>query len=229
MRESRPAHAARSIESAAIAGVVYSVLAVIALVLLRQIPDLTGTDAAITAWFADSGHQATLIIALNLTSISAVAFLWFVAVVRRRVGDREDRFFSTVFLGSAILYTAIYIVGAVAAAAPAIAVSLLDGGYVDKASATVSTGMAGGLLLVVAPRIQAVFIFTTSTLFLRSSAIPNWLPYFGYASGLVLFLFPLLFEPIGLWFPFWVFISSVTVGLTRPDQRALDADQQPTS
>jgi hypothetical protein len=29
--------------------------------------------------------------------VSAVAFLWFVAVIRRRVGDREDRFFVTVF------------------------------------------------------------------------------------------------------------------------------------
>ncbi len=229
MSDSRPVRRARSIESAAIAGVVYSVLTIIALLLLREIPDLTGTDQEIRRWFADSGNQATLIIALNLVSVSTVAFLWFVAVIRRRIGDREDRFFSTVFLGSAILYTAIYIVGAVAAAAPAIAVSLLEGGHVDKASATVSTGMAGGLLLVVAPRIQAVFIFTTSTVFLRTGAMPNWLAYFGFASGLVLFIIPLLFEPIGLWFPIWVFIASITIGLTHPDRDQADADDSAPS
>lgn len=217
----------RSIESAAIAGVVYAVFALVALLLLRQIPDLTGTDQEVTQWYADRGHQTTLLVALNLVSISAVAFLWFVAVIRRRIGDREDRFFATVFLGSAILYAALYMVGAVAAAAPALAVSLLDGGSVDKAAATISTGIASGLLLVVGPRIQAVFILTTSTVFLRTEVMPNWLAYFGYASGAALFFFPLMFEPLGLWFPVWVLVASTTIALTRPGRLDRSTDDLP--
>jgi len=229
MAKSQRQERARSIESAAIAGVVYAVLALVAFALLRQVPDLAGTDQEITAWYADRGHQTILIVALNLVSISAVAFLWFVAVIRRRIGDREDQFFSTVFLGSAVLYAALYMVGAVAAAAPALAFSLLDGGSVDKAAATVSTGIAGGLLLVVGPRIQAVFIFTTSTVFLRTEVMPNWLAYFGYASGAALFLIPLLIEPLGLWFPVWVFVASITIAFTRPGRldRLTDDPPQP--
>ncbi len=38
-------------------------------------------------------------VGLNMTPLGVVAFLWFMAVVRRRLGDHEDRFFATVFLG----------------------------------------------------------------------------------------------------------------------------------
>jgi hypothetical protein len=39
-------------------------------------------------------------IALNLVPFAGIAFLWFVGVLRDRIGAREDRFFATVFLGS---------------------------------------------------------------------------------------------------------------------------------
>src|SRR5215467_11071618 len=40
------------------------------------------------------------------------AFLWFFAVVRNRLGALEDRFFSTVFLGSGLLYVAMIFISA---------------------------------------------------------------------------------------------------------------------
>ena len=36
-------------------------------------------------------------------AVRGIAFLWFIGVIRDRVGDREDRFFATVFLGSGVL------------------------------------------------------------------------------------------------------------------------------
>lgn len=207
----------RSIESAAIAGVVYAALTIVALFLLRLPADLRLSDATLTTWFEDAGNRATLIVGLNLVSIASVAFLWFVAVIRRRIGDHEDRFFSTVFLGSAVLYVATYITGTVALAAPALAFSVVDNASVDQASATFAIGSATGLLLVVGPRMQAVFMFTTSTLVLRAPVLPNWLAFLGYAGGALLFLFPLVFEPVGVGFPVWVLIASVTIALTRPD------------
>ena len=41
---------------------------------------------------------------------AGVFFLWFVGVIRDRFGDREDRFFATVFLGSSILFLAMVFV-----------------------------------------------------------------------------------------------------------------------
>jgi hypothetical protein len=43
-------------------------------------------------------------IALNLLPFAGIAFLWFMAVVRDRLGELEDRFFATVFLGSGFIY-----------------------------------------------------------------------------------------------------------------------------
>jgi len=206
----------RSIESAAIAGVVYAVLTVIGLYLLRPPSDLTRSIESVTTWFEDAGTRATLLVGLNLVSIASVAFLWFVAVIRRRIGDREDQFFATVFLGSAVLYVATFIVGTVALAAPALAFSVIDNAVVDEASVTLAVGTATGLILVVATRLQAVFMLTTSTLIRRATALPNWLAYLGYAGAVALLLFPLVADPIGLAFPVWVLIVSVTIALTRP-------------
>jgi hypothetical protein len=40
---------------------------------------------------------------------AGIAFLWFVGVLRDRLGELEDRFFATVFLGSALLYLAMLV------------------------------------------------------------------------------------------------------------------------
>lgn len=212
----------RSIESAAIAGVAYAVLAFTSLTLLTRQPALTLSEDELAAWFADASHRSPLVLGLNLAAISAIAFLWFVAVIRRRIGDHEDRFFATVFLGSGILYVAVWLVAAALLAAPAIAMELFSTGGVesDPASHTLMAGSAGGLLLVAGPRIQAVFVFTTSTLVLRAKVLPNWLAYFGYASGLILFIIPLIAMPVGIGFPAWVLVVSITILFSRRPARA---------
>jgi hypothetical protein len=132
------------------------------------------------------------------------------------MGEREDRFFATVFLGSAILYIVTYIAGAVAVAAPAVAASIFDGAAVDQETATLTIGTANAMLLIIGPRLQAVFMLTTSTLILRTRVMPNWLAYFGYAAGVFLFLFPIVAQPLGIAFPLWVLVVSITIALTRP-------------
>lgn len=206
---------ARSIEAAAIAGIAYAVLAFIALTLLTRLPSLSMSSEEIAAWYQDAANRAPVVIGLNLAAISSVSFLWFIAVIRRKVGDREDRFFATVFLGSGILYVAMWLVAATLLAAVAVAPDLFAGAAVDKASHTLAAGTAGGLLLVAGPRVQAVFVLTTSTLILRTGVMPKWLAYFGYVMGLALFATPLIIQPIGLGFPAWVFVASVTILFSR--------------
>ena len=205
----------RSIEAASIAGIAYAVLAFIALTLLTRLPSLSLSSEEIAAWYEDAANRAPVVIGLNLAAISSVAFLWFIAVIRRRVGDREDRFFATVFLGSGILYVGMWLVAATLLAAAAVAPDLFADAAVDKASHTLMAGTAGGLLLVAGPRVQAVFVLTTSTLILRTGVMPRWLAYFGYVMGLALFITPLIIQPIGLGFPAWVFIVSVTILFSR--------------
>lgn len=210
----------RSVESAAIAGVVYAVFTMGALILLRRLPDLTLSDDAMATWFNDTANHSTLVIALNLVSIASVAFLWFVAVIRRRIGEKEDRFFATVFLGASILYLVTYIAGAVALAAPAVAASVFEGAAVDQATVSLTIGTANAMLLIIGPRMQALILLTTSTLVLRTGFMPRWLAYVGYATGVVLFLFPIVFQPLGIVFPLWVLVVSITIGLTRPQHKS---------
>lgn len=205
----------RSVESAAIAGVLYAVLATIALAVLSGFPDLALSDDALTAWFDEADHQASLILGLNLAAASSIAFLWFVAVIRRRLGEREGRFFATVFFGSALVYVSIWLVAAAALSAPAVALTIEEAGSVDQDTVTLAHGFAAALILVAAPRIQAVFVFTTSTLILRTGVMPRWIAVFGYLMGLALFTVPLVTDPIGVGLPVYVLVVSVALLVTR--------------
>ena len=51
-------------------------------------------------------HSKAISRALDLMPFAGIAFLWFIGVVRDRIGLLEDRFFATVFLGSGLLYIA---------------------------------------------------------------------------------------------------------------------------
>jgi hypothetical protein len=47
-----------------------------------------------------------LTLALHLVPFAGLAFLWFIGVLRNRMGASEDQFFATVFLGSGLLFVA---------------------------------------------------------------------------------------------------------------------------
>ena len=103
----------RTPRSAAVAGIVFAVLLITSDVLVWfYVPSVASAQAGVIA-----RHSKQLILAMNLRPFSGIAFLWFVGVVRNRLGSLEDRFFATVFLGSALLYVAMmFVSGAVAEA-----------------------------------------------------------------------------------------------------------------
>ena len=82
--------------AAAIAGIVFSILLIISLVLIRISVPADPQEAG--TWL--SGGGKTISLALNLLPFAGIAFLWFVGVLRDRIGSYEDRFFATVFLCS---------------------------------------------------------------------------------------------------------------------------------
>lgn len=205
-----------SVESAALAGIVYAVVASVALLIVVDFPRPDLPDAELEAWFADAGNRWRVLAGLNLGTLAAVAFLWFVGVLRNRIGDREDRFFGTVFYGSAIMHAVFWIIGLAALASIPAAIELFDVSVrVDSASVGATGGFASALLFVAGPKIQALFVLSTSTIFLRTSTAPKWLALVGYAFGVTLFVIPVVARPVGLGFPIWVFVASVTVLVTR--------------
>src|SRR5580698_7580736 len=92
----------RAPRDAAVAGVLFSVLLIAGYVLIWfSIPaNPVAQDLDVIS------HSKTISFALNLLPFAGIAFLWFIAVVRNRLGELEDHFFATVFLGSGLLYIA---------------------------------------------------------------------------------------------------------------------------
>jgi len=101
----RPGGPLRTSQGAAIAGIIFGVFLITALVLLRV--SVPAHSEVAGAWLTDSRRRAAVAVALNLIPFAGIAFLWFIGVLRDRIGDREDRLFATVFLGSGLLDTMI--------------------------------------------------------------------------------------------------------------------------
>ena len=98
----------RTPRAAAVAGVVFSLLTLASFGLLwGAIP---ADPQASGGWLATNTAEVAL--ALNLIPFAGIAFLWFIGVVRDRLGQREDRFFATVFLGSGLLFLGMLFVAA---------------------------------------------------------------------------------------------------------------------
>ena len=111
-----PLRAGRSLKTpraAALAGIIFSVLLISAMVLLRV--SVPAHPSVPGAWLTDSRRRTAVAVALNLIPFAGIAFLWFIGVVRDRIGEREDRLFATVFLGSGLLFVAMLFVGAAVA------------------------------------------------------------------------------------------------------------------
>ncbi len=201
----------RTTNAAAIAGVAYAVLAVAQRALFQMLPDTNATELA--AWFNDESNRDLMLLALNLASFATVAFLWFVAAIRRQVGDKEDQFFATVFVGSGSVLIIASLLAAAATTSPAIGARLL-GGEVSASAAEFAASFGTTVSLVVAPRMEAVFVMATSTVILRSRALPRWLAIAGYSLGVIMFLAPFVSEAVGFGFPIWVLLVSIVLLLT---------------
>ena len=88
--------------AAAVAGILFSVLLITSLVIIRSAIPADPRDEG--AWLA--GNWNTVVFALNLLPFAGIAFLWFIGIMRDRIGEYEDRLFATVFLGSGLLFLA---------------------------------------------------------------------------------------------------------------------------
>src|SRR5215216_1364699 len=99
----------RSRRSAAIAGIVFGVLLLVALTMLR----IALSADSLQSLRTDTQRRTLIRLSLNLVPFAGIAFLWFIGVLRDQLGAVEDRLFSTVFLGSGLLFVAMLFQGAV--------------------------------------------------------------------------------------------------------------------
>ena len=199
----------RSPRAAAVAGIAFSVLLTVALALVRSAAP--SDPRAAGDWLADSGRRKAVAAALNLLPFAAIAFLWFIGVVRDRIGEGEDRLFATVFLGSGLLFVAMML--SAAALAGGLLFTADDNAIAASQPAIWAFGrrITNTLLNVYAMRMAAVFIITTTTLAVRLRLIPRWLAVVGYLAAAALLLTVGVIPWLELLFPAWVFVFSVHI------------------
>jgi hypothetical protein len=195
-------------KAAAIAGIVFSVLMVLIFWLLRR--SIPADPLETGAWLATDAK--TVALALNLVPFAGVAFLWFVGVLRDRLGQKEDRFFATVFFGSALLFLAmLFAQAAVGGALILVASSTQPNELVNSTTFHFARAVAFIIMNVYAVKMAAVFMFSTSTVVVYTGIAPRWMAYLGYLLALVLLMGSYYISWSFAVLPVWVFLISIYI------------------
>jgi hypothetical protein len=197
--------------AAAVAGILFSILMISNLVLIWiSVPFDPQVDGG---WL--TANWSTVNLALNLVPFAGIAFLWFIGVMRDRLGQAEDRLFATVFLGSGLLFLAMMFSSAAVAggiirlfgAAPS---QLLESGIY-----TFGRMVTFEIMNVYTMKMAGVFMLTTCTLSLRTQILPRWIIFLGFILALLLLLSLGLVYWAPLVFPLWILLISVHILLNN--------------
>ena len=193
--------------AAAIAGVVFALLFGTALILIRTALPEGGQPGS--QWVDSGGDRVK--VASVLMPFAGISFLWFIGVVRDGFGRYEDKFFSSVFLGSGFLFLAM-----------TFAASAVGAGLVASSAVVVDpvkyaeTALLGQMVLLVllktyALRMAAVFMISLATIWLKTGLMPRWLVGVTYLVALGV----LVASEVSMWitmaFPVWVLVVSLLI------------------
>ena len=210
----------RSRRSAAIAGIVFGVLLLAAMIMLR----IALSEGSLLALQADAQRRSLIRLSLSLVPFAGIAFLWFIGVVREQLGEVEDRLFSTVFMGSGLLFLAMLFVGATTSAS---LLALVAEANLNADVFAYGRDVSQGLFSVYAMRMAAVFTISVSTVGIRTSGLPRWVSYLGYLIALVLLVAAANLQWTQLVFPAWVLLVSVVLLFVRPADHARGVQVHP--
>jgi hypothetical protein len=197
--------------AAAVAGILFSVLLMTSMALIRLSVPADPQDAG--TWLA--GKSSTVSLALNLMPFAGIAFLWFVGVLRDRLGPREDKFFGTVFFGSGLLFLAMLFSSSAVAGGVLRIYGMAPGRLVESGVYTFGRTVTYEVMNVYAMKMAGVFMISTSTLSLRTGIFPRWMAYLGFLLALFLLLSLGTVYWAPLVFPLWVLLISVYILLAN--------------
>lgn len=200
----------RTPRAAAIAGIVFSVLSITSELLIRSSIPANPLGAA-----PDVSHLKTISLALNLVPFAGIAFLWFIGVVRDRLGKLEDHFFATVFFGSGLLYLAMFFASAALSSGLLLVLNVQTDNVIQSGAYAVARAQIHQITNIYAIRMAGVFMISVSTISLRTRIVPRWMAFLGYMLALFLLLTIGSIEWTPMVFPLWVLMISVCILIER--------------
>ncbi|MFD8630992.1 hypothetical protein [Streptomyces sp. NPDC059533] len=187
--------------AAGAAGVAFAVLLAAAIVLMRLAIPSGGAGEAVP-----EGDRWAVRLALEIVPFAGIAFLWFMGAMRAHVGEVEDKFFATVFLGSGFICAATLFVAAGAAGTV----------LAEDTPSDFGRHYAYTILATYSMRMAAVFVLSTSMMGRRLGVFPRPLIALGVLVGLVLLVVGSSVPWSELVFPVWAFVISVHILRMRP-------------
>jgi hypothetical protein len=195
-------------KAAAIAGIVFSILLTAIFWLFRSSVPADPLERG--EWLATSSASAAL--GLNLIPFAGIAFLWFIGVLRDRLGSMEDRFFATVFLGSALLFLAmLFSAAAVVGAVILIASTAEPNELIRSATFRFARAVAYIIVNVYAIKMAGVFMISTSTVVIYTGIAPRWIAVLGYVLALLLLIGSYYLSWSFIVLPVWVLLISIYI------------------
>jgi hypothetical protein len=202
----------RSPRSAALAGILFSGLLVASMLLISGVAQASPGEINLE-WLERRANSVSL--ALTLVPFAGIAFFWFTGVIRDHIGEREDRFFATVFLGSGIAFVVLLFIWAAIIGAIfgtyALAAELLADNDVFVFAFIFMNEILGNYIL----RIAGVYMFSIGTIWTRAIVMPRWLTLITYLVALVFLFFAGSIREARFIFPGWVFLTSVYILITN--------------
>jgi hypothetical protein len=199
-----PVNPLKAPRAAAIAGILFSVLLIASVLLVRE--SVPADRDELGAWLATRSSDVAL--AMYLVPFSGIAFLWFIGVLRDRLGAHEDQLFTTVFLGSGLLFLAMLFFAGAMAGGIVLAHAAEPERFAGSQTFRFARTIVHEIVNIYALKMAAVFMFVTSTLALRTRFLARWIAVLGYAIALVLILSSRYVEWQLLAFPLWVLLVS---------------------
>ena len=153
-------------------------------------------------------------LALGLLPFAGIAFLWFIGVVRDRLGPLEDQFFTPCFFGSGLLFGHGFCPAALAGGILA-TYALEQHRFIDSGMYTLTRAVLYRITNVYAVKMAGVFMISLATIWVRTRLMPRWLALLTYvlALGLLLSITSSLW--VTLIFPGWVGVVSGYILVTN--------------
>ena len=205
---------------APISGIVFVVLMVVGSFLVSDMPSADASGREIAAYLGDSDNHTRNIIGAYLWAVGALAFLWFLTLLRSdlRRAEGGTGALSNLAFGAGVAFTAVWLVAAAALTSVAYAVALRDAPVTNVDLVRVVPPTGGLLLLLGGGFTGALLLLAASAVILRTGVFPRWLAWVGIVGAIVLF-FDVVYRNI---FPIWVwvFIASVVMLVPRKETAA---------
>ncbi|HEX2842716.1 hypothetical protein [Hyphomicrobium sp.] len=201
----------RTPKAGAVAGIVFSILLVIILWLLRNAIPPAPLESA--AWV--DAKSGALTLALNLVPFAGIAFLWFLGALRDRLGDLEDKFFATVFLGSGLLFLAMLFAAAAILGALILTLALYPGEANSATTSHFARAVAYIIMNVYAIKMAAVFMISTSTVVIYTAIAPRWIAMIGFLLAIFLLFGSHFTKWSFMMLPLWVCLISLYILLHK--------------